>query len=308
MNEEQRYLRSKKWIISALIAFFILVAVIIGVLVSVFDLKNEVINYLSLFNYQDLLVLLFFGLIIYVVDAFRFVIFSRLFFHDLSFKKAVDCVFANFFFSWITPGASMGAPASAFILHLDGLSLSRSMGICLFKGMSGICIFIISALVLSSLNPNLFEYTYLLNVTLAVYLALMTVPLFFRKTFKDLKMRGGSFLLFSLFYHFVFLSVFLLPGVYIYNKFDPNLLSAFVKNFLFFIFSVVSPTPGGLGISEAASLYFYKEMIGVKAAIFVAIAFRFFTFYLQILIGAIYLLLGRHKDLINFISTKLFKA
>lgn len=308
MNEEQKYLRSKKWIVSALFVFFVFVAIIIGVLVSVFDLKTEIINYLSLFNFQDLLVLLVFGLIIYVVDAFRFIIFSRLFFHDLNFKKAIDCVFANFFFSWMTPGASMGAPASAFILHLDGLSLTRSMTICLFKGMSGICIFIICALLLSTLYPNLFEYTYLLNVTLAVYLGLMTVPLFFRKTFKDIKIRGYRYLIFSLLFHFIFLLVFLLPGVYIYLKFDQNLHSAFVKNFLFFIFSVISPTPGGVGISEAASLYFYKEMIGVKAAIFVAIGFRFFTFYLQIFIGAVYLLFGRHKDLINFISFKLFKA
>lgn len=328
MNEEVQYTKNLKWLLLVLLGFFAVAIIVISILVGVFDLKTSLVDYINLFTLFDLLILVLFGILIYFIDALRFMIFSNLFFHKLTFKKAIDCVFANFFFSWITPGASMGAPASAYIMHLDGLPLARSLAICLFKGMSGVSLFIVLAIFFSFLNVDLFSQTkgfsFLLNITLIIYLLLMSVPFLLNfinfEKYKDqkwaqtvysvseLKIKGGGSLIFALFFHFIFLLIFLLPGVYIYYKFDPNISSGFVKNFLFFVFSIVSPTPGGVGLSEATSLYFYKEMIGVKAAIFVAIAFRFFTFYLQIAIGAIYLIFNRKKNLVNYISSKLFKA
>lgn len=338
MEDSDLNQRNLKYFVFSLFGFLILAMLIFIALFQLFDLKASFLEFIKLLNLRDLAVLLGMGAIIYIADAIRFIIFSNLFYHKISFNKALNCVFANFFFSWLTPGASMGAPASAYIMHLDGLNLTKAMSICLFKGITGICSFIALAFGISYFYPSLFSHTpgflILLNSTFFLYLMFVAPPLVLflfknklnelynkpikfkfvvkiievAKMISELKIRGIFPLIVAFISHFVFLFLFLLPGIWIYLKFDPNLHSAFVKNFLFFVFSVVSPTPGGIGLSEASSLYFYKDPIGVHAAILVAMAFRLFTFYLQIIIGIVYLYFTHQKKLINYVTAKLFKA
>jgi len=67
-----------------------------------------------------------------------------------------------------------------------------------------------------------------------------------------------------------------------------------------------APTPGGAGISEASSIFFFKDLLPLNKIILVALICRGFTFYFQIVVGIIYYIKigGFQKTLASLASIK----
>jgi glycosyltransferase 2 family protein len=58
---------------------------------------------------------------------------------------------------------------------------------------------------------------------------------------------------------------------------------------VFLAFSYVAPTPGGAGLSEATAVIFYGSLLAPPEAVAVVLLSRALTFYLQVVVGAVYL-------------------
>ena len=54
-------------------------------------------------------------------------------------------------------------------------------------------------------------------------------------------------------------------------------------------FTYVAPTPGGAGLSEAVSVAFFDHLLAPRHAVLAVLGFRASTFYLHLLLGAVYL-------------------
>jgi uncharacterized protein (TIRG00374 family) len=70
---------------------------------------------------------------------------------------------------------------------------------------------------------------------------------------------------------------------------DPPLVPLVLRSLVFLCFVFASPTPGGVGTSEAAAGLFFADLVAPTDAIIVVVVFRGATYYLQLAIGALYL-------------------
>lgn len=70
---------------------------------------------------------------------------------------------------------------------------------------------------------------------------------------------------------------------------DPPLGPLVLRALVFVCFVFASPTPGGVGTSEAAAGLFFADLVAKTDAIIVVVVFRGATYYLQLAIGALYL-------------------
>lgn len=70
---------------------------------------------------------------------------------------------------------------------------------------------------------------------------------------------------------------------------DPPLVTLVLRALVFLCFVFASPTPGGVGMSEAAAGLFFADLVAPADAIIIVIVFRGATYYLQLAIGALYL-------------------
>jgi hypothetical protein len=59
---------------------------------------------------------------------------------------------------------------------------------------------------------------------------------------------------------------------------------------VYLAFTYVAPTPGGAGLAEAGAVPFFGGVLPAREAAMTVILFRLLTFYLQILVGFVYLL------------------
>jgi len=93
----------------------------------------------------------------YVADMFRYRFVGRAVGEHVSWRAALDATIANFFFSWITPGAALGAPAAIVMLGRRGVPWDAAALIAFGKSLTGTAVLILLAfLVLAlGLGPDL---------------------------------------------------------------------------------------------------------------------------------------------------------
>ena len=82
---------------------------------------------------------------IYIADVIRYRIIAWALGVRLSLRACLDASVANFFFSWITPGAALGAPATVFMLTRHGVSLDAAVLIAFGKSMTGVAFLLLAA-------------------------------------------------------------------------------------------------------------------------------------------------------------------
>ena len=74
-----------------------------------------------------------------------------------------------------------------------------------------------------------------------------------------------------------------------FNPENINHLVVFARQLILWIFMVVSPTPGGSGVSEYAFKEYYSDVFSSKysdsAIIFVTLVWRMISYYLYLLLG-----------------------
>jgi len=86
--------------------------------------------------------------LMYVTDVMRYRAFGRALGEHVSWRAAVDACVANFFFSWITPGAALGAPAAIYMLGRRGVSWEGATLIAFGKSLTGTALLVALAFVM----------------------------------------------------------------------------------------------------------------------------------------------------------------
>ena len=82
---------------------------------------------------------------LYLVDMCRYRVFGRAVGDVVTWRAALDATVANFFFSWITPGAALGAPAAIVMLGRRGVSWEGAALIAFGKSITGTTLLVLLA-------------------------------------------------------------------------------------------------------------------------------------------------------------------
>lgn len=105
-----------------------------------------------------------------------------------------------------------------------------------------------------------------------------------------MRARRGRLLVVLVVVHLVYYASYVAPLVGLaFVLGDPPLVPLVLRALVFLCFVFASPTPGGVGASEAAAGLFFADLVAPADAIIVVVVFRGATYYLQLAIGALYL-------------------
>jgi uncharacterized protein (TIRG00374 family) len=272
----------------------------------------------------------------YVTDVLRYRAFGRAVGEHVTWRAALDACVANFFFSWITPGSALGAPAAIVMLGRRGVSWEGAALIAFGKSLTGsaVLIGIAFAFLAADLGPVLDDRARaLFTWGIGVLVVVLTVPILgaiwpagtnrwidrseawlgrrglfagrrwqraiaavgnaLRRTVAKLaKLREGGALMPVLLLgaHLLYFAVFVGIAVVLAMGFGASSLAhAIGVSTVYAAFTYCAPTPGGAGLSEAAAVVFFGGILPAREAVVVVLLFRSLTFYLDVVIGIVYL-------------------
>jgi len=97
-----------------------------------------------------LLVVLCLG--IYATDALRYRALGAAIDANVTWRAAIDTSVANFFFSWITPGSTFGAPATIYMLGRRGVPWDAAVVIAFAKAFTGVAVIVLASFVFVALG------------------------------------------------------------------------------------------------------------------------------------------------------------
>jgi uncharacterized protein (TIRG00374 family) len=263
---------------------------------------------------------------LYATDMLRYRLFARAIGERIDWRGALDTSVANFFFSWITPGAALGAPAAIVMLGRRGVTWEGATLIAFGKSVTGTVVLVALAFVAMACGygPELDGRVFAVFMGgIAVVSPLLLIPLVgvfwpqrllrgierlerrftgpvmtkvcgvLRRTVERLgKLRtGGAAIPVTLLAsHAIYLAALVGIAVVLAVGFGAtSVLAAIGISTVYAAFSYVAPTPGGAGLSEAAATVFYGSILPAREAVLVVLLFRALTFYLGIAIGLVYL-------------------
>lgn len=138
------------------------------------------LSLLSAFPTSTKILLLLLCLGVYITDVWRYLANARALGVPLGWKVALEASVANFLFSWITPGATLGAPAAIYVLGKRGVSWDAAALISFGKSMLGSAFLLVSAFafIVLGLGPRAgSRVTLVLLVGSGVVALLLIVPL-----------------------------------------------------------------------------------------------------------------------------------
>lgn len=84
---------------------------------------------------------------IYAADALRYRALGAAIDARVSWRAAIDTSVANFFFSWITPGSTFGAPATIYMLGRRGVPWDAAVAIAFAKAFTGVAVVVVASFV-----------------------------------------------------------------------------------------------------------------------------------------------------------------
>jgi uncharacterized protein (TIRG00374 family) len=255
----------------------------------------------------------------YATDMIRYRVFGRAVGEHVTWRAALDACVANFFFSWITPGAALGAPAAIVMLGRRGVTWEGATLIAFGKSLTGTAALVGVAFAALALGygPDLDRAAIIVLATGTGILAgMMLVPIIgavwpdaMKRGIGKIKRwprvtaalvrtvdklahlrKGGAAMPFAILAaHLAYLGVLVAIAVVIAHAFGAPLPAATGISIVYAAFTYVAPTPGGAGLSEAAATVFYGSILTPHDAMLVVLLFRASTFYLHIVVGVVYL-------------------
>jgi len=84
---------------------------------------------------------------IYATDALRYRALGAAIDANVTWRAAIDTSVANFFFSWITPGSTFGAPATIYMLGRRGVPWDAAVVIAFAKAFTGVAVIVLASFV-----------------------------------------------------------------------------------------------------------------------------------------------------------------
>jgi len=145
----------KKFKISVLL-FFLLTA--LGIFWAAHHSEIH-LNNLGIFvslSLESFFYLFLLAVALYFAEMFRFRAFSQSLGLSLSWYAAFEATVCDFFFSWITPGASMGTPAAIFMLRRHGFSWDQATAVAFGKMLTSVGSLLLIAFIVLIQNDNFF--------------------------------------------------------------------------------------------------------------------------------------------------------
>ncbi|VAW81963.1 hypothetical protein MNBD_GAMMA12-1974 [hydrothermal vent metagenome] len=97
-------------------------------------------------DYSFWIIILILMPVVYVVEALRFYVFARVVDYRLGYFVCLQAAIINFTFSWITPGSTMGAPASSVFFKSKNIPWDMSVLLAFGKSLSGMAFYLVIAL------------------------------------------------------------------------------------------------------------------------------------------------------------------
>lgn len=263
---------------------------------------------------------------LYGADAYRYQVFSEALGEKLGWKTALQTTVLNFFFSWLTPGAGLGAPAAAWALSTGRVPISKALVIAFGKSFTGSAFIIFASFLALAWGPSIssprihgallagacgFSLMMLCPILMALQPSWfkgwadklrMKSPLVSRifsvfeesvDLIRTLFRRSPRTTLFKVFISlFFYFALFAGTGVVILHAFgSQDLMLTWARATIFLALAYVSPTPGGAGLAEVAAVPLFGALCDTEKAFAAALIFRALTYYFQILIGALVLAL-----------------
>jgi glycosyltransferase 2 family protein len=264
---------------------------------------------------------------IYLTDVLRYQALGAALATRVTWRAGLDASVANFFFSWITPGSTFGAPAAIYLLGRRGVPWDAAVVIAFAKAFTGVAVIVLLSLgfVACGLGPTydatlvgviLFGggvFTLLLGLgCLAAFrpvAAQRVVGGFFARfrrgasvaavtsrsidRLSQLRAGGWRPLAHLALTHLGYFAVFAAVGVVLLERFGcPPGVRAFAAVIVYIAFTYLAPTPGGAGFAEAMALPFFGPLLPPGKAVMFVLCFRGLTLYLQVGFGIPYMLIS----------------
>ena len=265
---------------------------------------------------------------IYVTDLLRYRCLGKAVGVKVSSAAALDASVANFFFSWITPGSTFGAPASIYMLARRRVPWDAAVVIAFGKAFTGVALicFVSLVLVALELGPDFDEQLlYLVLFGGGVFLVLVSAitlaafrPRGAKRRVSSLfarfgqgrrpwlhsvervtnqcidrlsLLRGGGAPLLLTLSHTLYFATFVGVVLVLIVAFggEANLAAA-ATTVVYIAFTYIAPTPGGAGFAEAMAVPFFGHVLPPEDAVMMVLCFRALTLALQLGFGLPYLL------------------
>lgn len=265
---------------------------------------------------------------IYGLDALRYRVLGRAAGAPMGWGAALEASTANFFFSWLTPGAALGAPAAVVTLRRRGITLAAASLIAFGKSMTGTLVLLLLAFLALALGlgPAFSPAVVIpLAVGAGVVVGVLALPVlaaahgglrgWLQRARPGWRGRLGSGLgdaaarlarlrLHDLGWiflsHFAYFVAFVGVAVVLVSAFGATPMSHVVgASTVFTAFTYVAPTPGGAGLSEGAADLFFAGLLAPGPAVAAVLIFRALTFYLQVVVGLIYLVAAGGRRILD---------
>ncbi len=266
---------------------------------------------------------------IYATDLLRYRALGRAVGEPISNRAALDASVANFFFSWITPGSTFGAPASIYMLGRRGVPWDAAVVVAFGKAFTGVALICFASLVLVALelgpefDPRLLGLVFFGGGVFLVIVSLIGVAavrpegakLLVSRFFTRLAgsqerswvasmgrvtqqcidrlacLHGGLALLLVALSHILYFAVFAGVALVLIDAFGGEVnVAAVATTIVYIAFTYIAPTPGGAGFAEAMALPFFGHILPAQEAVLMVLSFRALTLAIQLVFGMPYLL------------------
>jgi uncharacterized membrane protein YbhN (UPF0104 family) len=246
-------------------------------------------------------------------EMVRLVVFGRILDVEVRWRAAFDASVANDLFSWISPGAVLGEPASVYVMTKRGVPADAALAITFGKFATSFALIMGAACVLLALGygPSIpgwatasivatigFGVLLVGGFVVAAWWPAVGMRLFGRweltrrsierlAPFRKSGLSGwlaitGTHVL----YYGAYVGLLVALGV----MFDADCICTMIPIAIVYqAFTYIAPTPG---IAEASAGAFFAGTLGDAHAFAVVLLFRALTAYLQIVLGLVYLPVG----------------
>lgn len=255
---------------------------------------------------------------VYALDALRYRVIGAAAGAPIGWAAALEASVANFFFSWLTPGAAMGAPAAIVTLGRRGVPLAAAGLVAFGKSATGTLALLALAFLALALGlgpaPDtlvgpLATGAFVVTAALALPVAAARLPRLRAwlgrprpgwrgrlaagvgdAAARLAGLRPGAYLLIFI-SHLLYFAAFIGVAVVAVGALGGQPLAQVAgASTVFTAFSYVAPTPGGAGLTEGAAGVFFGALVGPGRAVAAVLLVRGLTFYLQIGVGLVYVL------------------
>lgn len=309
------------------IAWGVFLVIVASVLFFYFTLNKKSLSVLLNVDMFSIVKLFSLWMLYIFFDAFKFYLISHVGERSIDVKTAFETIVIGIFLAAITPFQVSGFPVQIYYLYKKGIRVGEAVSYLLLRGFITFLGILILALPYSYMLKDSFKgimkgvYLYaifVVSLVFLVYLLAIFAPRILRKFMKSksyndvtllrkvlidalIKKHKRKYLFYALFSTLIsllFLGVipFVVQKVVGFDRF--SLFESIGYQMIIISALLFSPMPGGSGVAETAgSFIFLKSMSEMYVLPFVVL-WRFFTFYLSALFGAL-VFLKQGKELLR---------